>query len=77
MPRLAHLPADSGLIEKLQAINHPLFAPEVAALFRSTRDTVYRLARKGVIPSYRFGGGVRFDPLELALCLRGTTVGVQ
>jgi excisionase family DNA binding protein len=72
MPKAVSLPAfDGGVIQQLQNTKHALIADEVAALLRKTRGTVYRWARTGVIPSFRAGGSVLFDPFKLALCLGG------
>ena len=36
-------------------------ARELAQLLDLNPQTVYRLAEKGIIPSYRIGGSVRFE----------------
>ena len=65
---------DSGILEKLERIDHPLIAPELAQMFRSSVQKVYRLARNNVIPSFRFGGSVLFDGAKVARRLRGEAV---
>lgn len=64
-----------GLIDKLEHTDHALIVSEVADLFRVTCGTVYRLARKHAIPSFRFGGSILFDPGSLTRWIR-STVGV-
>jgi excisionase family DNA binding protein len=60
-----------GLIEKLERGDRNLIVREVAEIFRVTPGTVYRLARKHAIPSFRFGGSVLFNPQKLAQWMRG------
>jgi excisionase family DNA binding protein len=48
-----------GLIESLERGTRALLVEEVAEIFRVTPGTVYRLARKHAIPSFRFGGSLR------------------
>lgn len=67
----ALLPVQGGLIEKLEHSDRNLIVPEVAEIFRVTPGTVYRLARKHAIPSFRFGGSVLFNPQKLAQWMRG------
>ena len=62
-------------MDKLEHCERALTVSEVAELFRVGCGTVYRLARKHAIPSFRFGGSVLFDPGSLARWMRGT-VGV-
>jgi excisionase family DNA binding protein len=38
-----------------------LTASEIAEIFQVSRDEIYKLARKGVIPAYKIGGAWRFD----------------
>jgi excisionase family DNA binding protein len=52
----------SSIIEKLECSDRALIAPEVAELLRVTPGTIYRLAKKRAIPSFRVGGSLRFDP---------------
>lgn len=65
------LALESGLIEKLEQSHRALLVREVAELFRVTPGTVYRLSRQNVIPSFRFGGSLRFDPCKLSAWMRG------
>lgn len=64
-----------GLIENLERTDHALIVAEVAEIFRVTCGTIYRLAGKHAIPSFRFGGSILFDPQALARWIR-TTGGV-
>lgn len=53
-------------------------AREVAKATRQSLSTVYRLARNGIIPSYRaglVGHGVRFNLTEVREALRRSTTG--
>jgi excisionase family DNA binding protein len=38
-----------------------LSASEIAEIFQVSRDEVYKLARRGIIPAYKIGGAWRFD----------------
>lgn len=40
-------------------------AAEVAELAGWSTKHVYDLARKGLIPHYRIGGSIRFDPIKV------------
>ena len=61
-----------GLIHKLEHTDHALVVTEVAEIFRVTTWTVYRLAKRNAIPSFRFGGSVLFNPQALANWMRNT-----
>jgi excisionase family DNA binding protein len=56
--------------DKIEAIDHPLKAPEVAGLLNFPLQRIYKMARDHQISSYRFGTGVRFDPQDVADWLR-------
>lgn len=76
MPKRSPFPSiacsiQGGLIESLERSTRALLVREVAEIFRVTPGCVYRLARKNVIPSFRFGGTVLFNPQKLAQCIRG------
>lgn len=68
-------PYPGGLIEKLESTEHALIASEVADIFRLTRGSIYRLARRHAIPSFSLGRSILFDPGSLARWIR-TTGGV-
>jgi excisionase family DNA binding protein len=38
-----------------------LNASEIAEIFQVSRDEIYKLARRGIIPAYKIGGAWRFD----------------
>lgn len=42
-----------------------LTAAEVASQLGISARLVYDLARRGILPSYRFGSAVRFDPADV------------
>lgn len=76
VPKSSTLPAivasfQGGLIDKLERADRNLIVREVAEIFRVTPGTVYRLARKHAIPSFRFGGTLLFNPQALARWMRG------
>jgi excisionase family DNA binding protein len=60
-----------SFIETIECSDRALVVPELAALLRISPGTVYRLARKHAIPSFRIGGSIRFDPLVLSRWMRG------
>lgn len=40
-------------------------AAEIAGIFKVSRSTIYRLAKKGIIPTVHLGRAVRFDILQV------------
>jgi excisionase family DNA binding protein len=56
--------------DKIEAIDHPLKAPELARLLGLSLQRVYKMARDHELPSFRFGTSVRFDSQALADWLR-------
>ena len=62
-----------SLIEKLKSFQRAMTAEEVADLLNISRFTVLRKAKRHVIPSFRVGHVIRFDPRALAswLCTHG------
>jgi excisionase family DNA binding protein len=67
-----------NLAETLESKTKALRAGEVARLFDVAPQTIYKMAARGTIPSFRVAGAVRFDPRELAKWLRnGTSVDGQ
>ena len=62
----------SGIISRLCLITRPLSAPELAEMLGVHKVTVYKLARRGVIPSYRIASAVRFDAVAVASWLSGS-----
>ena len=72
MPRPTQLPInEGGVLEALERRDRPLLAPELAELLRASVGKIYRLARQGVLPSYRVGNTVQFDGALVARRLRG------
>lgn len=58
------------IIEQIEERSSALKVSEVAKLLEVTRQHIYSLAAQGVIPCFRIGGSIRFDPHELATWLR-------
>jgi excisionase family DNA binding protein len=58
------------LIEQLETRCKALNANEVAKLFGISKQHVYEMAADGSLPAFRVGRSIRFDPQELADCLR-------
>ena len=56
----------SRVLQTLESKDCALKASELAKLFRVTRQHVYKLAAAGVIPSFRVGTAIRFDPRQVA-----------
>jgi excisionase family DNA binding protein len=50
-------------------------AEQLAALLECSTKQVYKLAKRGSLPSYRLGTLVRFDPRQTALWLKGQQTG--
>jgi predicted DNA-binding transcriptional regulator AlpA len=51
-----------GVKERIGSFGRALEAKELAAIFGVTEALIYKQARKGIIPSFRIGTLVRFDP---------------
>jgi excisionase family DNA binding protein len=49
-------------------------AEELAELLALSRKHIYKLAKKGRMPSLRIGGAIRFDPQATANWLEGKTI---
>ena len=64
-----------SLPEQIEQIARALTAPEVAKYLNVDKLTIYRLAKAGVIPSFRIASSVRFDPKSVAKYLRSHEVG--
>ena len=65
--------ATPTVVERLKQIDRPITASKLADLLGVSRITVYKLAAKGVIPSFRIASLVRFDTREVARWLKGST----
>lgn len=60
------------LIEYLEQRSGALDANEVSELLGINKDTVYRYAKIGGLPSLQVGNVLRFDPKELAKWIEGS-----
>lgn len=66
-PRTSNeLPNSTDLVERLKASKSALKARDLAEIFGVTQQHIYKVAAKGVIPSFRVGAAVRFDPSAVA-----------
>ena len=62
--------ASASLSKQIDNLDRALTAPQLARLLSVDRATVYRAAKSGVLPSFRIGCCVRFDPKAVAAWLR-------
>jgi excisionase family DNA binding protein len=60
------------LVQRLNQIERPITAKALADLLGVSHITVYKLAAKGVIPSFRIATAVRFDTRQVARWLVGS-----
>ncbi len=58
------------LVEILEGRRQALRVNEVANLFCVTPQHIYKMAARGVLPSLRIAGAIRFDPQELVNWLK-------
>lgn len=58
------------IIEQVEKKTSALRVREVAKLLDVTPQHIYALVAQGLIPSFRVGGSIRFDPHEFAAWLR-------
>ena len=49
-------------------------AEELAEVLSLSRKHIYKLAKKGRMPSLRIGGAIRFDPHAIAASLESKTI---
>src|ERR1700682_1422673 len=59
------------LASRVAAKPHAIKAQDVAQLLGVTRQHIYKLAAKGLLPCFRVGTAVRFDPAAVAAWLGG------
>ena len=59
------------LIQRLNRIERPVNAAALAELLGVSPITIYKLAAKGTIPSFRISTAVRFDTRQVARWLAG------
>lgn len=48
--------------EKIASFTGAMEAKDLATIFSVTKATIYEQARLGILPSFRIGTAVRFDP---------------
>lgn len=58
------------LVQRLTRIERPVDAPALAELLGVSAITIYKLAKKGAIPSFRIATAVRFDTRAVARWLK-------
>jgi excisionase family DNA binding protein len=58
-----------SLASRIKAIHHAMTAEELADLLKVSRLTILRRAKRGLIPSFRVGSCVRFDPANISMWL--------
>lgn len=59
-----------SLPDQIERIPHALTAAELAQWLAVSRITVFKLAKRGTLPSFRIGSCVRFSPVTIARWLR-------
>ena len=59
-----------SLVDRLKTFDHAMTPDDLAALLNVSRLTIIRKAKKGIIPSFRVGTCVRFDPRAIAFWLK-------
>jgi len=65
-----HSKTCSSLIDQLMSMNAALLVADVADILNCSLQMVYKMVHKGMIPHFRLGTLVRFDPKVLAEWLR-------
>jgi excisionase family DNA binding protein len=58
------------VIQTLESRECALKAGELAKLLGVTRQHIYKMAAGGILPSFRVGAAVRFDPKQIAEWLK-------
>jgi excisionase family DNA binding protein len=58
------------LIEQIESKSSALKVSDVSRLLEVTPQHIYDLTARGLIPYFRVGCAIRFDPQELALWLK-------
>jgi excisionase family DNA binding protein len=67
----------STVIETLSTDPGFIDANAISVLLRRHVKTIYKMARKGTIPSYQIGGVILFDKGEIAKLLTESRRGVR
>jgi excisionase family DNA binding protein len=60
-----------SLPDRIERVGRALTANELASMLTVSRITIFKQAKAGLIPSFRIGTCVRFDPTSVARWLRG------
>ncbi len=58
------------IVKELESRKDALKAGELAQLLGVTKQHIYKMAAQNVMPSFRIGRAVRFDPAEVAEWLK-------
>jgi excisionase family DNA binding protein len=59
-----------SIADHLDGLDHAISARELARLLGVHKLTIYRAVNSGVLPCFRIGSCVRFDPRVIAAWLR-------
>jgi excisionase family DNA binding protein len=59
-----------SIIDSVEQLDHALTAADLARLLNVHKLTIYRLAQAGLLPCFRVGTCVRFNPRAIAAWLR-------
>jgi excisionase family DNA binding protein len=63
------------LVQRLNQIERPVSAKALGELLGVSHITIYKLAAKGTIPSFRIATAVRFDTRAVARWLANESLG--
>ena len=63
------------LADQIAAMGQALTVQQLAALLRCSKKALYKMVKRGTLPSFRLGSMVRFDPDVTAQWLRSRSVG--
>jgi excisionase family DNA binding protein len=61
---------NNDLLSALGSARSALTVSDVATLLKVTKQSVYRAATRGTLPSFRIGGSLRFNASSVAARLR-------
>ena len=64
-----------GIKEQIASFGRALTVAEVSDLFGISEGMLYKQVRSGVIPCFRIGTSVRFDPQRLAEWIEEQQIG--
>lgn len=62
--------SQTSLADLIEQTGHALTANELAGILGISHVTIFKRAKAGLIPSFRIGTCVRFDPFTVAKWLR-------